>query len=188
MDLECNTDTLTINVRGTVFKTRIQNLRNVPSNSPLVNLDKTSEYFDSSSGEFFFDRSAIVFDTILDYFTTGKLHIPSHLCAERVKEELAYWGVSESQLCRCCWKAFYQKDEDMDVLTKLLDHVPCVESRGSKTECCEFIPVAKHTQKESTWVCLNNYQSGLLAKVSVGRYYGMTYSQYIRLIARFWGV
>ncbi|XP_060084437.1 potassium voltage-gated channel subfamily C member 3-like [Ylistrum balloti] len=163
---------LIINVRGTVFKTKAKNLEKVPQDSPLANLNKTSEYFDSESGEFFFDRSAEVFDTILDYFTTGRLHIPTSVCAERVREELSYWKVPESHLSRCCWKNYYQKDEDMDVLTKLLHHVPCVENRitTSSADCCDSPNIIKPPETEQnfrsrTWACLNNRKKGILAKI-----------------------
>ncbi|XP_033748724.1 potassium voltage-gated channel subfamily C member 3-like [Pecten maximus] len=163
---------LVINVRGTVFKTKATTLEKVPSDSPLANLDKTSEFFDSESGEFFFDRNAEVFDAILDYFSTGRLHIPNSVCAERVKEELSYWKIPESHLAMCCWKAYYQKDEDMEVLNKLLSNVPCVENKTDilATDCCDSPNIIKSPEngqdiRSRTWTCLNNHRKGVLAKV-----------------------
>lgn len=165
-------DLLVINVRGTVFKTKTATLAKAPADSPLANLDKSSEFFDSDSGEYFFDRNAEVFDTILDYFSTGRLHIPNSVCSERVREELSYWKIPESHLAKCCWKAFYQKDEDMEVLNRLLSNVPCVENKTDilSTDCCDSPYMIKTQEREQsirdrTWKCLNNHRKGTLAKV-----------------------
>lgn len=45
--------------------------------------------------EFFFDVTPVGFNSILDVFRSGTLHLSSGLCALVTKNELEYWGIDE---------------------------------------------------------------------------------------------
>ena len=45
--------------------------------------------------EFFFDHSWIGFNSILDVYRRGTLHLMSGVCALVTKAEFEYWGIDE---------------------------------------------------------------------------------------------
>ncbi|XP_033747181.1 potassium voltage-gated channel protein Shaw-like [Pecten maximus] len=159
-------DLITINVRGTIFMTNASNIRNILLTSPLLNLNEHSQYYNPKRQEYFFDRNAAVFETVLDYFVTDKLHVPTNVCAERVREELAFWGIPDRHIEKCCWKTFFQSTEDMNTLQKLLKYIPCVQRRD---RCCSWTPTPKRSQtydmRSRMWSFLHDYQSSTSAKV-----------------------
>ena len=59
--------------------------------------------YDEETGEYFFDRHPGVFSQVLNYYQTGKLHVPRNLCGPLFEQELAFWGIDEHQMESCCW-------------------------------------------------------------------------------------
>ncbi|OWF42692.1 potassium voltage-gated channel protein Shaw-like [Mizuhopecten yessoensis] len=159
-------DLITINVRGTVFMTDASNIRNILLTSPLLNLNEQSKYYNAERQEYFFDRNASVFESVLDYFVTNKLHVPTTVCAGRVRDELAFWGIPGKHIEKCCWKTFFQSTEDMNTIQQLLKYIPCVQRRD---RCCSWTSIPKLTQASSLrsrmWKFLHDFNSSTSAKV-----------------------
>ena len=55
-----------------------------------------------NDSEFFFDRSPRHFESILNLYRTGQLHLMEGVCVEAFSEELAYWGLGNNNLERNC--------------------------------------------------------------------------------------
>ena len=51
--------------------------------------------YNLNESEFFFDRSPRHFESILNLYRTGQLHLMEGVCVEAFSEELAYWGLGE---------------------------------------------------------------------------------------------
>ncbi|CAD6199556.1 unnamed protein product [Caenorhabditis auriculariae] len=58
--------------------------------------------YDEKNDEYYMERNTRLTDHIMDYFVTGSLHKPHHVCVERFKEELDFWRISKSNLSSCC--------------------------------------------------------------------------------------
>ncbi|XP_074840131.1 voltage-gated potassium channel KCNC2 isoform X6 [Carettochelys insculpta] len=72
----------------------------------------------SSGGpsEFFFDRHPGVFAYVLNYYRTGKLHCPADVCGPLFEEELAFWGIDETDVEPCCWMTYRQHRDAEEAL------------------------------------------------------------------------
>ncbi|XP_066489849.1 potassium voltage-gated channel subfamily C member 2 isoform X3 [Tiliqua scincoides] len=67
-------------------------------------------------GEFFFDRHPGVFAYVLNYYRTGKLHCPADVCGPLFEEELAFWGIDETDVEPCCWMTYRQHRDAEEAL------------------------------------------------------------------------
>eukprot|EP00795_Rhopilema_esculentum_P011582 gene11582-21819_t len=112
-------DKVIINVGGQRHVTYRSTLRNVPdtrlswlADGPAIH----SADYDRETGEYFFDRHPSVFSHILNYYRTGKLHVPYDVCGPLYEEELQYWGIDDSQVESCCWISYRQHRDAQDTL------------------------------------------------------------------------
>ncbi|XP_018112696.2 potassium voltage-gated channel subfamily C member 1 isoform X1 [Xenopus laevis] len=113
------TDRLVINVGGTRHQTYRSTLRTLPGTrlAWLAEPDAQSHFdYDPRADEFFFDRHPGVFAHILNYYRTGKLHCPADVCGPLYEEELAFWGIDETDVEPCCWMNYRQHRDAEEAL------------------------------------------------------------------------
>jgi hypothetical protein len=58
--------------------------------------------FIESTGEYFFCKSPVIFEYIIDYYLTQNLHRPWDVCPIRLRDELDFWRIPLSHLAPCC--------------------------------------------------------------------------------------
>ncbi|XP_016309831.1 potassium voltage-gated channel subfamily C member 1-like [Sinocyclocheilus anshuiensis] len=112
-------DRVVINVGGIRHKTYRSTLRTLPGTrlAWLAEPDAHSHFdYDAQIDEFFFDRHPGVFAHILNYYRTGKLHCPADVCGPLYEEELAFWGIDETDVEPCCWMTYRQHREAEEAL------------------------------------------------------------------------
>uniref|UniRef100_A0A667WG52 Potassium voltage-gated channel subfamily C member 1 n=1 Tax=Myripristis murdjan TaxID=586833 RepID=A0A667WG52_9TELE len=112
-------DRVVINVGGIRHQTYRSTLRTLPGTrlAWLAEPDAHDRFdYDSKSEEFFFDRHPGVFAHILNYYRTGKLHCPADVCGPLYEEELAFWGIDETDVEPCCWMTYRQHREAEEAL------------------------------------------------------------------------
>ena len=110
---------IVINVGGTRHQTYRSTLRTLPGTrlAWLAEPDAHSHFdYDPRADEFFFDRHPGVFAHILNYYRTGKLHCPADVCGPLYEEELAFWGIDETDVEPCCWMTYRQHRDAEEAL------------------------------------------------------------------------
>ncbi|KAG7280980.1 hypothetical protein CRUP_016612 [Coryphaenoides rupestris] len=119
MGLSDDKDRIVINVGGIRHQTYRSTLRTLPGTrlSWLAEPDAPNHFdYDAKIEEFFFDRHPGVFAHILNYYRTGKLHCPADVCGPLYEEELAFWGIDETDVEPCCWMTYRQHREAEEAL------------------------------------------------------------------------
>ncbi|XP_067913711.1 potassium voltage-gated channel subfamily C member 4 [Heterodontus francisci] len=110
---------ITINVGGTRHETYRSTLQTLPGTRLAWLADPGAQRnfdFDAKSRQFFFDRHPGIFAYVLNYYRTGKLHCPSDVCGPLFEEELAFWGLDETDVEPCCWMSYRQHREAEEAL------------------------------------------------------------------------
>ncbi|KAL6727787.1 hypothetical protein Aduo_009634 [Ancylostoma duodenale] len=103
-------------------------------NSTAERLSLADAYF-SSTNEYYFERPPALFHIVYQFYLTGQIHQPSHLCPIDILDELDYWGiVPDNYLAPCCCA---EDNNDLDSLSSfsseespnLFKHLPLGELR-----------------------------------------------------------
>lgn len=105
-------------VRNEVYKTTLETI----SGTRLAKLVSGNR----CDAEFFFDRNPAAFAHILNYYRTGKLCCAGDVCGASFGEELAYWGIRESdvELCCCTTLKRHQDAQEAVVLSEQNGQTP----------------------------------------------------------------
>lgn len=94
-----------LNIGGVRYETYVSTLRALPG-TKLCRLTEphagSAFDYDPNVKEFFFDRNAALFEEVLSYYRTRRLHCPAVTCQAVLEEELAFWGIHNVPLAPCC--------------------------------------------------------------------------------------
>ncbi|XP_032943078.1 LOW QUALITY PROTEIN: potassium voltage-gated channel subfamily G member 2 [Rhinolophus ferrumequinum] len=88
---------------------RLERLRACQGHDELL---RVCDDYDVSRDEFFFDRSPCAFRAIVALLRAGKLRLLRGPCALAFRDELAYWGIDEARLERCCLRRLRRREEE----------------------------------------------------------------------------
>lgn len=88
---------------------RLERLRACRGHDELL---RVCDDYDVSRDEFFFDRSPCAFRAIVALLRAGKLRLLRGPCALAFRDELAYWGIDEAHLERCCLRRLRRREEE----------------------------------------------------------------------------
>ncbi len=115
---------ITLNVGGTKFQTRKETLNKIPSSTLCQLVESCKQNEDPEMVyEYYFDRSAVLFEYILNFYRVEELHFGHHLCPSQIKLELEFWKIPERYLSDCCWLSYIQyfdKQRERNNIEKLL--------------------------------------------------------------------
>ena len=95
-------DRVYINVGGQRFLTKWTTLQQ-PNCSRLSQLSTSDTTYDCDNNEFYFDRSWLLFECIIDMHRNGTLHLPHGICVPRIIDELSFWDIPIENVACCCW-------------------------------------------------------------------------------------
>ncbi|KAM6957466.1 voltage-gated potassium channel KCNC1-like isoform 2-T2 [Aplochiton taeniatus] len=119
MTCASDSEKIVINCGGVRHETYRSTLKTLPGTrlSWLTEPDAFSNFdYDPKSDEFFFDRHPGTFAFILNYYRTGKLHCPNDVCGPLFEDELAFWGIDETDVEACCWMNYRQHRDAEEAL------------------------------------------------------------------------
>ncbi|CAB1449526.1 unnamed protein product [Pleuronectes platessa] len=118
-----DSDKIIINVGGTRHETYKSTLRTLPGTRLAWLADPETQPGSEAlaaapptSTELFFDRHPGIFAYVLNYYRTGKLHCPADVCGPLFEEELAFWGIDETDVEPCCWMTYRQHRDAEEAL------------------------------------------------------------------------
>ena len=174
-----NKDRIILNVGGVRHETFKSTLRNFPDTrlAWITGRDDFPDY-DPEKNEYFFDRHPGVFQQILNFYRTGKLHCPSDVCGPLFEEELNFWGIDEKQMESCCWSTYTLHREAQENL-KVFNGPDFFEENGSVEDEDEWENRESSDQHRSSntpawqrwrskiWSVFDDHTSSKVAKVRV---------------------
>lgn len=146
------------NIGGAMFITHEDTLfQTKTEGAKLSDRSFVTSLYDPYLDEYFLDRDPKIFRSILNFMRSGKLHLPTGLCGPQIKEELAYWGVSELHIEPCCWHNFSSWNSTMESLQQL--------ERDSKLRVITSREEGPLVLKVRLWRTLTDPSSSLPAKI-----------------------
>ncbi|XP_046553628.1 potassium voltage-gated channel protein Shaw-like [Haliotis rubra] len=144
-----------INVAGKKFCIRRSLLQRFPT-TRLATLSTSSEEYDSSTAEFYFDRNPSIMHCVLDLYRTGEFHIPSNMCTVAIRREMEFWGVPEDMVADCCWKSFSIYVHDKEVQKKIQEIFK---------EDIDLMYTKETSLKQVIWLTMENPDYSFVAKI-----------------------
>uniref|UniRef100_A0A8C5M8E0 BTB domain-containing protein n=1 Tax=Leptobrachium leishanense TaxID=445787 RepID=A0A8C5M8E0_9ANUR len=165
------TDRIVINVGGT----RHQTYRSTWPGTRLAWLaepDAHSHFdYDPRTGEFFFNRHTAIFAHILNYYRTGKLHCPADVCGP-LYEELAFWGIDETDVEPCCWMTYRQHRDAEEALGSFGGGPVDTESSDGQFSSFNMSQWWVMRWQPRIWALFEDPYSSRYARVSHGSWWG----------------
>ena len=155
-------DTVIINVGGVRFEVLRSTFQRFPG-SKLANIEKLTQHYRTDKNEYYFDRSAIAFEIVLNFYRLGQLHPPTNVCSVLLKKELQYWGISDYLIEECCWlhyNSHMKKVKTLEKFKKTMDKGMKANTMGSKRCSSRW-----NNWQPKIWAFVDDYHSSLAAKV-----------------------
>ena len=83
--------------------TRLGKLAKARSHEEILQI---ADAYSLRENQFYFDRDAVVFNCILNFYRTDRLHVVDEICILDYQDDLDYWNVSHINLEVCCFDKF----------------------------------------------------------------------------------
>ena len=164
---------VTLNVGGVRHEVMWKILENVPRTrlgklaAQGVNHEKIMELCDAYSlvdNEYFFDRHPRSFNSILNFYRTGTLHVVDEMCVMAFSDDLEYWKIEEIYLESCCQNKFNTRKEFIEDEMKK-------EAANIKKEVEEDFGTGKFAKyQRCLWDLIEKPHTSTAAKVEIRKF------------------
>ncbi len=161
---------IVLNARGTKFEILLKSIAAYSNDSRLgklyvhylnkENLFELCDDFDQDCLELYFNRDPEFLKIVLNYHSTGQLHVSKSVCPVYVKQELEYWMVDAANINRCCKTDF---DESISAIN---EHIKEQENALEKLAEKDIFN-ANHLPelRKKMWNILERPETSKIAKV-----------------------
>lgn len=102
-----STEKLTLNVSGRHYDAWLQTIERFPDT--LLGSEEREYFRDADTGEYFFDRDPDLFRYILNFYRTGRIHLPRDVCFTAFVDEMAFFGIRTDVIADCCHEDYEDK-------------------------------------------------------------------------------
>ncbi|XP_034447789.1 potassium voltage-gated channel subfamily D member 3 isoform X2 [Hippoglossus hippoglossus] len=153
-----------LNVSGRRFQTWRNTLDRYPDT--LLGSSEKEFFYNEETKEYFFDRDADLFRSVLNFYRTGKLHYPRCECISSYDEELAFFGIQPEIIGDCCYEEY--KDRKRENAERLMDdQEDNKDAKLPNMTCRETMWRAFENPHTSTMALVFYYVTGFFIAVSV---------------------
>ena len=149
--------------------------------------------YDKDMNEYFFNRQPQAFLSVLNFYRTGKLHIPNNTCSGMFLEELSYWNIDSLFIETCCLSKFSSGEADSkdDRIQRTVSKTnSTVLDKAAKLEA-NFEKVWFGKIRKKIWHTMETPDSSSLAKIvvllSVGFILASTVAMVMNTMEKFTG-
>ncbi|XP_078422188.1 delayed-rectifier potassium channel regulatory subunit KCNS3-like [Cetorhinus maximus] len=147
-------------------KTRLGKLLACSSREDTLEL---CDDYDVYADEYYFDRNPSFFHYVLNFYSTGKLHVMEGICVFSFHQEIEYWGIGEICIHHCCRFKYHERKQN--AVEREFDSQS--DDLSLTSEDASTIPLQmerfKHMwygkQREKLWLILENPEYSFPAKV-----------------------
>ena len=86
-----------------MYLTRLGKLARAHTHEDILQL---ADAYSLRENQFYFDRDAVVFNCLLNFYRTDRLHVIDEICILDYQDDLDYWNVTDINLEVCCFDKF----------------------------------------------------------------------------------
>ncbi|XP_071170989.1 potassium voltage-gated channel protein Shaw-like [Mytilus edulis] len=149
METFTNSNRILLNISGNKYEVTRKSLLTHPS-SRLGKLVSASQ--NTKQEELYFNRPSMAFESILMFYQTGKLHLPSNVCPNVFKEELEYWEIDHELMEQCCLMNYVQFLESYKTKAEFKNSI-IQSDKGTSKPCSSKNRIWRIIDyKERTWL------------------------------------
>ena len=144
---------------------RLGRLRHCNTHKDLLELcDGYSFRPSKSTDEFYFDRHPSSFESVLNFYRTGKLHLTDEICVLSFADDLKYWSIDVLNLEPCCQQKFYQtRDQQLEEMNR--DRQSLANAQEASSDDESFSGDSFSRWRHKVWDLLEKPQTSLAARV-----------------------
>uniref|UniRef100_UPI00398F68B6 delayed-rectifier potassium channel regulatory subunit KCNS3-like n=1 Tax=Pristiophorus japonicus TaxID=55135 RepID=UPI00398F68B6 len=148
-------------------ESRLAKLLACPSREDTLEL---CDDYDVDADEYYFDRNPSFFHYVLNFYSTGKLHVMEGICVFSFNQEIEYWGIGENCIYHCCRFKYHERKENVvekefDSQSDDLSVISSEDPKAIPQQMDNFKHMWYGKQREKMWLILENPEYSFAAKL-----------------------
>ena len=162
---------INLKIRHAEYKMRWKSLERLPNTrlgkiryaKDMNELLSLCDGVDLERNEIYFNRSSILFDRIIEFYNTDKMHLNLKHCIVSYYDDMKYWGFDKQNFQSCCFFKYHCIKDDainFDLNTKKYSKQNANVVEEEFYGCCKEL-------REKIWTLTEKPKSSNYAKVRI---------------------